>query len=186
MISQWHGMTGLTILLLHVAAVCTAGDKVRPAVPIYNLDEIRIELQRTACYGSCPVYSVTIEGTGKVIYNGVQNVVEQGIRETTIADDQLVELANEFLRLWFFDAKDRYAGQESLFLVGGRQYTLGGTQVTDLPSTILSVKLADRQKTVELYYNYPPELGKLAEKIEETTGVLTWVGLRTLRTPDSQ
>jgi hypothetical protein len=85
---------------------------------------------------------------------------------------------NEFLRLWFFDAKERYAGQEIISLRGGRKYVLMETNVTDLPSTVLSLRLADRQKTVTLYNNYPRELGQLADNIDEVTGILRWVGAR--------
>lgn len=35
-----------------------------------DLKTLTIQLERTGCYGTCPAYSVTIHGDGRVEYNG--------------------------------------------------------------------------------------------------------------------
>lgn len=37
-----------------------------------------IKMQRTMCYGNCPVYNVTVDKEGNVIYNGEMFVYKSG------------------------------------------------------------------------------------------------------------
>src|ERR1700680_1928962 len=53
-----------------------------------------IQLERTGCYGTCPAYSVTIHGDGKVEYNGKSHVKEMGTREVRIETDKIRALAS--------------------------------------------------------------------------------------------
>ena len=145
-----------------------------PNAPYRKLDDIRISLQRTACFGECPIYSVTIEGNGSVVYTGVDFVASTGVRETTIGDDDLVKLVNEFLRVHFFDANEEYRERSAISIRPGRTYLAMSENVSDNPSTLLSLKLGDRTKTVTLYYNYPAELSALADLIDEVSGAKRW------------
>ena len=141
----------------------------------YELGEIRLSLERTRCLGSCPIYSVTLSGDGRVVYRGTDHVAVTGIQETAISDDDLIVLVNEFLRAHFFDAKDAYRERELISLEPERKYLLLNEVVTDRPSTILSLKLGDREKRVILYHNYPAELYDLAGLVDRMSGVTKWV-----------
>ena len=48
---------------------------------------------------SCGIWSGSenIEGTGKVTYTGIKYVAELGTRQTTVSDEALAALVNEFL-----------------------------------------------------------------------------------------
>ena len=37
-------------------------------------NDVVIKLQRTSCYGPCPIYTVTIDAVGNVNYEGAKNV----------------------------------------------------------------------------------------------------------------
>ena len=48
-------------------------------------------------------------------------------------------------------------------------------QATDLPTTILTLRLGDRTKTTRLYVDYPAELRALADSIDSKSGALRWI-----------
>jgi hypothetical protein len=62
----------------------TAGEQ-EPDVPPDSL----IRLQRTACFGPCPIYTVTIDARGTVTYEGERSVRGVG-RRTALIDKSTV------------------------------------------------------------------------------------------------
>ena|ERR1700730_16098515 len=76
----------LSALLLSSTFLVAQSDSTRNAV---------IGLERTACYGRCPAYKVTIYGTGKVIYEGKSNVRVVGTRRTQIAPRTAAQLIRD-------------------------------------------------------------------------------------------
>ena len=89
-----------------------------PAATSYPLASVELSLERTPCFGPCPVYNLTVGGDGVVTYEGIQFVESLGGRRATIAVNQVVLLVNEFLRVRFFDALSTYAGRELVLLQG--------------------------------------------------------------------
>ena len=70
-----------------------------PEVP---LEQVRIVLERTGCYGSCPSYCVEVYGDGRVIYRGERYVDVQGKHEYRVPKEGVARLV-ESLRskdLW--------------------------------------------------------------------------------------
>ena len=51
-----------------------------------------ITLERTPCYGFCPVYKLTIGGHGTVVYEGKDFVSIRNREETTISRDEIDQL----------------------------------------------------------------------------------------------
>ena len=43
-----------------------------------DLKTVAIQLERIGCYGTCPAYSITIHGDGRVEYTGNAHVKEMG------------------------------------------------------------------------------------------------------------
>jgi hypothetical protein len=54
-----------------------------------------IRLERTACYGTCPAYKVTIYGTGAIIYEGKSYVRVVGTRGAQIAPHTAARLITD-------------------------------------------------------------------------------------------
>ena len=52
---------------------------------------VAITLERTACFGTCPVYQVSIFEDGTVMYNG-ENFVDVTGEQTSSIDPETVEL----------------------------------------------------------------------------------------------
>lgn len=60
-----------------------------PQVP---LDSVRIVLERSGCFGTCPSYRIEINGDGRVIYNGQRYVDVQGEHAYRIPPSDVAKL----------------------------------------------------------------------------------------------
>src|SRR5689334_12457571 len=67
-----------------------------------------ITLQRTACFGACPVYTVTIHEDGTVEYNGEKFVDVEGEQTLNIGADAFNELMQVIDDVGYFDWDDEY------------------------------------------------------------------------------
>src|SRR6266699_137929 len=55
-----------------------------------------VQLQRTQCYGTCPSYTVRIQGDGRGVWSGERYVKETGGRGATVDPSQAVKLIEDF------------------------------------------------------------------------------------------
>ena len=117
-------------------------------------DDVLIELKRTACYGSCPVYTIKIDKNGKGLFEGVENVDKIGIFSFKLSQDELMEIEIAFQEVDFFQLKKIY-----------------DAQVSDLPTTYISYNKDVNRKKIMDYYGAPEKLRTLENNIE--TLVLT-------------
>jgi hypothetical protein len=70
--------------------------------------DLMIGLERTACPGACPDYSLFVHSDGKIVYEGRHYVAVKGRREGHISKAQVRQLFNEFCKIGYFSLKDRY------------------------------------------------------------------------------
>lgn len=120
-----------------------------------------IELERTACFGTCPVYSVTINQDGQVVYSGEAFVQTTGEHHSQISSAKVGELRRAVERIDFFKLKDRYTEMGA----------------TDMPSAILQLTLNGRTKIVEHYFgdfDAPQALFELETEIDRITNSAQW------------
>ena len=109
-----------------------------------------IRMERTACFGTCPVYSVTIDAGGTVTYDGHEFVRAQGRQTARIAPSLVAGLLARAGRIHFFDMRDAY---REVTKPDGSVET-----VTDLPTTIVNITVNGRTKRVEDYFGAPDDL----------------------------
>ncbi len=156
----------VVFLLLVLAALvgCNAAPSA-PAEPTAEptvaaaASEVLITMQRTMCFGFCPAYTVSITGEGEVQYTGERCVKETGEQSATIAPEAVQELVAEFEKIDFFALQDEYTAE-----------------VTDLPSTTVTITLDDRHKSVLDYHGAPEALQVLERKIDEVANTAQWTG----------
>ncbi|GAB4145621.1 MAG: hypothetical protein OHK0017_05400 [Patescibacteria group bacterium] len=122
-----------------------------------DLSSVEITIERQPCFGYCPVYSVTINGSGEVIYKGTANVKVTGEQKSQISKEEVKKLVEEFKKADYFNLKDEYTAN-----------------VSDVPTTITSLKLNGKSKRIIDYYNAPESLKALESKIDETVNVQQW------------
>jgi hypothetical protein len=131
--------------------------------------EEAISLERTPCFGQCPVYRITVTAGGAVTYEGRANVRRIGTATADVSPDSVSTLLREMERAGYFTFSDRYAASEPTC----RRYT------TDSPSAISSATFRGRTKRVEHDYGcggVPRALTVLEQRIDEVVGSDQWTG----------
>jgi hypothetical protein len=131
--------------------------------------QVAMTLERTACFGFCPIYKLTVYGNGKVVYKGERFVKVTGTRTTTISQTAVRKLIADFQKVNYFKLQDSYTGGH-----------------TDAPSAITSLTLGKRQKTVNHYLgspNTPTQLTELENKIDAVVNSKQWIGTDAERAP---
>src|SRR5689334_20755172 len=68
---------------------------------------MRVKVEHTACFGTCPVYTLVIDGAGRVEWTGQANVATMGRRVGKVTRRELEELSRRLDRAQFFE-RDNY------------------------------------------------------------------------------
>ena len=119
----------------------------------------KITLERTPCYGPCPVYRVTVLGTGAVEYFGEAHVDKPGAHRWRISRRRLDRLAEAFERARYSRLEDSYTNRE----------------FTDAPGCLTSIEYEDgSSKSINHYHgdpSAPAALTELEDEIDRIVGV---------------
>lgn len=122
-----------------------------------------ISLERTACLGTCPVYTVQVDESGIVRYQGEMHVATHGTRMAKIPLADVMSLMNELLEAGFMEM------------------TWGCPQLSTCSSTAITIMRIDgREKVTRHYYGCEGDevlevLTKLEARIDEVLGTATWI-----------
>lgn len=95
-------------------------------------DSLVARIQRTPCYGSCPIYTISVYNTGFATYEGERFVEHEGYYGAFISRNVLNTLQNMAREIGFLELQDRY----------------DDPGITDIPSTITTIRLDGQLKTV--------------------------------------
>jgi hypothetical protein len=127
----------------------------------------KIELERTRCFGSCPVYKLSISRNGEIVYHGIKFVKIIDIKKSRINTRDFEKIVKKIYKINFFNLKDEYRYKENPD--GSR------TGVADRPSTIITVYKRNRKKRILNYFGGPLELEELAKLIDKISNVEKWI-----------
>src|SRR5438128_1704045 len=99
-------MPGTVVRLAFAVAIGVAGAAAaqEPDVP----PDAIIRLQRTSCFGPCPIYTVTIDARGTVTYDGERFVRVVGRRTAQINRSTVAALLARAEQTRFFQMRDAY------------------------------------------------------------------------------
>jgi hypothetical protein len=144
--------------------------------PPIDYSSLGIRLFRSNCLGDCPVYEVTIDGAGNVVFSTVEapwgsrpdrfgrvdGVLLGGVHRARIDRAALDALIARFRQARFFGLR--------------RDYT---ANVTDMPTFVLTFTTGGRSHTVSDYAGQeagmPPEVRALEDAVDEAAGTARWV-----------
>lgn len=166
--------------LITVAAmgVAACGPEQKP-FPEIDRAKLRINLERTGCFGSCPRYQVRIDGNGNVVFdtgptsaemgfgNGPDYSTETGVRvagkyRTKIAVEEVDALVEQFHSADFFNLKDVYRAE-----------------VTDNPTYVVSIDTGNGKKSVVDYAGdragMSAAVTRLEDAIDKATRTDRWI-----------
>lgn len=119
---------------------------------------IQISLSRTACFGTCPEYTVAMTGDGSVTYNGKKYVRIEGVHTWRIDPAAVRALADEMVKDGFFDLQDSYSAP-----------------ITDNPTVYTTLLLDGRYKQIRDYIAGPPALKAIEHRIDVVAGTKGYV-----------
>ncbi len=128
---------------------------------------VTIRFERTLCYGSCPAYTVTVHGDGRVEYAGKKYVKTTGAQEGRIEPAAIKALVAEFTRAKFLTLPD-YAEEKCAC-----------RRCTDMPSAVTEIAAGSVTHRVNHYYGCscaPKALFELETAIDKAVDSEQWTG----------
>lgn len=132
-------------------------------IPEATAPEPVITLERTPCFGFCPVYTLTIYSDGTAVYNGKDFVEVTGEHTEIIGVEGVNSLVDAFLEAGYLEWEDAYTNRE----------------MTDMPSAITSLTVDGQTKRIEHYYgdsSAPEALTDLEKLVDTTVNTEQWIG----------
>lgn len=124
--------------------------------------DVRITLERGACFGPCPMYRLELDGSGRVRYEGRSFVRDSGVREDTVSADTVRALATEMERAGYFAFEEKYP-----------------PDATDHATVITSLTIDGRTRRIEHNLgsrSAPAGLEALYARIDEVARSAKWIG----------
>lgn len=157
----------IALMLIATSVAC----KKTATVDAVALDSSLVaSLERGPCRGTCPVYRVELYGDGKVRFDGKQHVGTIGTRNGSTTTAAI----RDFMRSV---AASEFASADTVFMMGSAGC---GSYATDLPVSVLSIKVGSRLKTIQHdpgCRNAPKFLRVLAAQLDTAAGVAVWIAL---------
>jgi hypothetical protein len=120
-----------------------------------------VELTRSGCFGSCPIYSVRLSTTGRVEFEGVAFVCAEGVQSATIPAAQARELIADIADAGFFDIA----------------WNQGGF-IADASDSAVVLQYLGRRRSlpnIDADSNSPRLLRRIAREIDEVSGTRRWL-----------
>jgi Domain of unknown function (DUF6438) len=145
--------------------------------------KLSLKMERFGCYGRCPIYDLTIQPDGNVIFEGKFWTKVKGTAEGKITQEQLKQLIDEIEKAKFFSLDNNYNWDSKNC----------PELATDSPGINLTIKLNGKEKTIDHYHGcnekdsanqnkdwtekiFPQQLYKLENKIDEIVETKRWIG----------
>ena len=92
-----------------------------------NNSSVVITFQTTACFGKCPIFTLTIKGEDKTaVFKGVENTEKIGMYSKPITTKELGEFVKAFEDAKFNSLDDEYLGHITDFPIKTITYTKDG------------------------------------------------------------
>ncbi len=114
-------------------------------------DSLFFHMEKSPCYGKCPVYSVDIYSNGKIIFVGRAFTELEGTYRGQASEEFLKEILNYANRINYFAMETKYDNEN----------------VTDLPSTVTHIYLKSTDHGIYNRYEGPAELTAFENFVHE-------------------
>lgn len=160
----------IIVFLLFTLSSCDRLRNVSVTDKFTVAEDTTITLQQGECYGSCPVYKLTVKADGSVLFDGGKNTSGKGTGK--IDQNEVRRLVEQANAINFLGLSDNYDAK------GCPSYA------TDHSTIVISISSGGRSKTINHYLGcsaqedgmkpYPPGLSEFEQKVIETSGAKKW------------
>ena len=156
------------------------------SVPKKDL-QLSLKMGRSACNGRCPVYDLTVQPAGEIVFEGKKWTQTIGKANDKLNEEQLKNLVSEIEKADFFSLENVYDWDS------GNCTELA----SDMPNVDITINLNGKEKTINHYHGcfekdnspagktrniaeriFPQQLYKLENRIDEIIGTKRWIGER--------
>ncbi|WP_286828726.1 MULTISPECIES: DUF6438 domain-containing protein [Kordiimonas] len=167
----------LAVLATTFAMAGCAGDSSGGGTPVRDISPSDyVTLSRTACFGACPVYDITLQGDGRVTYHGGRFTKLQGQHNDTYSAGRFLEVLSMFEMRGFSDFDDAYTRDTC------RPWA------TDHPTVTVELKSADLTKKLVWYtgcrgIEERAQLDGMVDELERILDVERFIGTPEERKP---
>ena len=139
-----------SLLLVFLVLFACGSSKKGTEIKIKEIKkELIISLERTPCYGTCPIYKIKIFSDGSAFYHGERFVEKIGNYEFSVSKETLNYILKKADEIGFFELEDKYTAN-----------------ITDLPKTITFIKNGKHKKRVVDYYGAPKTLKEFESLVD--------------------
>jgi hypothetical protein len=163
-------------LLVLICAPAVAGFMPTPSaaepkladLSVSDLRTVIIRLDRGACFGSCPIYTLTISGNGDVVFEGEKFVKAIGRQSGHLPEKSIRRLLAAFEAADFLSIGDTLSGKKCACAFW-----------TDFPTVVTELRVGEVTHRVERYAGcgcHADVLVALENQIDEIAGVSKWTG----------
>ena len=115
----------------------------------YISENTYVKIRKSNCYGDCTVYDVVLFKNGKVIFNGIENVLSKGKQEFTISESKMKKIKVMFEKTFFDTYLESYIDKSLM----------------DSSSTFITYN--KKQIEIKLWKNVPSELVLAYQSIKD-------------------
>ena len=143
------------------------------AMPEQPMHAASVTLQRSTCYGNCPIYTVTVTADGQISFVGHVHV-RAGVARGVATPTQLANIFAAVKQAGLRSMRDSYAGSDD-----GCE-----TVMSDQPGVKITVVNGEGSKTVDFYNGCTgvvadavrPRIEQLAKSIDQQLDTARWIG----------
>ena len=139
----------LPLVLLLVVSSCGSSKKSSKPEANKEKKELIIALERTACYGTCPIYKIEVFSDGSAMYYGERFVDNLGKYTFNVSQETINYILKKAVEIRFFEMEDKYTAD-----------------ITDLPKTIVFIKKDRKKKKIIDYYGAPKTLKEFESLVD--------------------
>lgn len=122
-------------------AVCAGQARRAKGTDAPTIRKFVVKLEQTECYGRCPSYRITLEGSGRLTFEGISNVRRIGKVVQAVSTADLRDLVRVIRSLRYFELRDTYINEAD-----------GCTSMSsDASSVLTSLQISGKRKDIRHY-----------------------------------
>jgi len=147
------------------------------SIPVSIDRDTLVKLERTACYGKCPIYTVVVKKNGRVKYEGREYVSVKGIQTATLSKESVASIEAKLIKTKFLKMKSNLdSGSWGCFI-----------SRTDHSYIVIEGSVKNMRKAVSTYLGCDSEqvetVFELANYIDKIAETSKWVEANTTQEP---
>lgn len=116
----------------------------KPILPIIPTVQLLVKIDRTPCYGKCPVFTIELYDDGNVKYNGVAFVDKKGLFTAQVPPEFIKRIQSKALSIKYLSFENKYP--------------IAPVVIADLPITTTFIRIGTKDKQISDNFDAPRDL----------------------------